>query len=98
MPSFVSTIFATGFALTVSASALPPRVGTPDSTSFSVTQVRNSRYVRHGPLALAKAYQKYGAPLPSDLHAAVANLTRLGRRATGSVATTPVEFDVEYLS
>ncbi|OLN81499.1 Endothiapepsin [Colletotrichum chlorophyti] len=67
---------------------------------FTVEQIRNPRFVRSGPLALAKAYRKYKAPLPEDLANAVANITAGGLvgRATGSVAANPQQFDIEYLS
>ncbi|KAK1569777.1 eukaryotic aspartyl protease [Colletotrichum navitas] len=95
--SFVSAL-AAGLALASTAVALP--AGTQQESSFSVEQVRNPRYVRSGPLALAKAYRKFKVPLPQDLANVVANITAagVGKRATGSVTTTPAEFDVEYLS
>uniref|UniRef100_L2FR36 Secreted aspartic proteinase n=1 Tax=Colletotrichum fructicola (strain Nara gc5) TaxID=1213859 RepID=L2FR36_COLFN len=67
---------------------------------FTVDQIKNPRYVRNGPLALAKAYRKYGKALPEDLSRVVANITSTGatKRATGSVAATPQDYDVEYLS
>lgn len=99
MPSLTALLLSAGLA-----AALPPRIGSPSSSGVTVIQqVRNPHYVRHGPLALAKAYHKYGAPLPADLAAAVANLTSSravpkGRRSTGSVAAAPAQYDVEYLS
>jgi len=82
------------------ATVIPSRIGTTASGfaggSFSVGQVRNTRYVRHGPIALAKAYHKYGVPIPDDLASAIASL--LQKRSTGSETTTPAEYDVEYLT
>lgn len=91
----VATIAAGGLA-----AAIPARVGTTASGfgggSFSVGQVRNARFVRHGPIALAKAYHKYGVSIPNDLASAVAGL--LQKRETGSETATPMEYDVEYLT
>lgn len=83
------------------ASAVPPRVGIPvppigSSGAFSVGQVHNSRHVRHGPIALAKAYRKYGISISDELASAVASIVQ--KRSTGSETTTPVEYDVEYLT
>lgn len=83
-----------------SASAIPPRIGTPapEEGSFSTTQVRNTKHVKNGPLALAKAYRKFKIPLPEELQAAVANTTGAVKRATGSATTTPTQYDSEYLT
>jgi hypothetical protein len=98
MSPSVSSVLVAGLALLAAASATPVRIGTPDiSSNFSVTQIRNPRYMRHGPIALAKAYHKYGAALPTDLATAVAKL-KTAKRATGSVAANPAEYDTEYLS
>ncbi|UQC87582.1 endothiapepsin [Colletotrichum lupini] len=95
--SFVSALTA-GLALASSVAALP--AGAQQERGFTVEQIKNPRYVRSGPLALAKAYRKYKAPLPADLAAVVANISSAGlvERATGSVAANPQEYDVEYLS
>ncbi|TEA12725.1 Endothiapepsin [Colletotrichum sidae] len=94
------TTIAAGLALasTAAAAALPAN---SQEKRFSVEQIRNPRYVRNGPLALAKAYRKYGAPLPDDLAHVIANITSTtgaSKRATGSVAANPEEYDIEYLS
>ncbi|KAF6809078.1 endothiapepsin precursor [Colletotrichum sojae] len=92
------TALTAGLALASTAAALP--AANANEKRFSVEQIRNPRYVRNGPLALAKAYRKYGAPLPEDLAQVVANITSTGnaKRATGSVAANPEDNDVEYLS
>ncbi|KKA30396.1 hypothetical protein TD95_003981 [Thielaviopsis punctulata] len=64
--------------------------------TYSVNQVRNVNFQRNGPLALAKAYKKFGAPMPEKLVAAVAKHTK---RATGSATTKPVDSsDSEFLT
>lgn len=56
---------------------------------FSVKQAANTAHkVKNGPSALAKAYQKFGVPVPKKL-AKAAN--------DGSVSATPAQFDVQYL-
>ncbi|KAL6414145.1 Endothiapepsin [Ilyonectria robusta] len=72
----------------------------PSGNEFSVRQVKNHKFTRDGPQALAKAYMKYGATLPKSLAAAVRNGKTLRRRrnATGSAVNTPVENDAEWLT
>jgi aspergillopepsin I len=98
MPA-LSTLMLATLATSGLASALPPRIGTTSNDAsagaFSVHQVRNARHVRSGPMAMAKAYHKYGKALPADLAAAVA---RISKRATGSEAANPVKYDIEYLT
>lgn len=69
------------------ASAIPydKRAGT-----FSVQQKLNEKFVRNGPAAYAKAFKKFGKPLPADLAKATGN--------DGSVTATPEDqYDSEYL-
>ncbi|KAK4129843.1 Asp-domain-containing protein [Parathielavia appendiculata] len=67
--------------------------------TVSLKQVRNTNFVRSGPLQLAKIYHKYKAPLPNDLKAAVKRVrNNLSKRPTGSAETKPEENDVEYLT
>lgn len=100
MAPLSTALFAATLATGSLATVIPAKIGTTASGfaggSFSVGQVRNTRYVRHGPLALAKAYHKYGVSIPDDLAAVIASL--LQKRSTGSETTTPVDFDTEYLT
>ena len=60
--------------------------------TFTVDQLAKP-VVKSGPVALAKAYQKYGTTaLPTQLKAAAA------AAASGSVTATPEQYDEEYLS
>ncbi|KAK3342002.1 aspartic peptidase domain-containing protein [Lasiosphaeria hispida] len=72
---------------------------TPPGTA-SLTQIRNPSFIPNGPLALAKAYSKYGQPLPPDLQAFIDRIHQQAqqKRSTGSVVTTPQQYDVEYLT
>lgn len=96
------TLLTAAFAATATAAAIPDPVDTTSNKgTASLVQVRNPNFeFRHGPLALAKAYQKFGAPIPEDLRAAVARF-RQGRnqkRQTGTVETDAEKHDVEYLT
>lgn len=80
----------------------------------SLRQVRNSRYnastsmTRHGVVALEKAYLKYNVAVPDDISTAVTRIRAnfrstlssfgLDKKDTGSVVTTPEDYDVEYLT
>ncbi|CAJ2509539.1 Uu.00g145650.m01.CDS01 [Anthostomella pinea] len=67
--------------------------------SFTVHQVRNEHHRRNGAQALAKAYRKFGAPMPEYLVNALNTTYANAKRATtGSVVTTPEEDDAEYLT
>ena len=92
---FVTVAFATG-AL---AGVLPPSSSIRSAGTASLKQVRNTNFVRSGPVQLAKIYNKYGAPLPVDLKGAVERI-RSGttKRSTGSAETDPEQNDVEYLT
>ena len=83
------------------ATVIPTRIGTP-AGSFSVEQVRSEKFAgKYGPLARARAYMKYGAPVPGDVQAAVERILSemgLDKRAKGSATTTPEQYDSEYLT
>jgi len=67
--------------------------------TFSVRQVSNPDFIRSGPYQLAKAYKKFGVPLPEDLKNALERLRLEKRkRSTGNEVTKPESYDVEYLT
>ncbi|KAI1630537.1 aspartic peptidase domain-containing protein [Biscogniauxia mediterranea] len=97
MQTFSQTLLLVAAALSLtSAAPLEEQKG----HSFTVHQVRNPKHVKNGALALAKAYRKYGAPFPEYLTTALNNQTSANtkRATTGSAATTPEEYDIEYLT
>jgi aspergillopepsin I len=82
-------------ALLGATSALPSPQ--PEAGRFTVNQTHNERFKRHGPAQVAKTYLKYGKPIPDELAAAL-GLTPNGKRSSGSVVTTPEEYDSEWLT
>lgn len=93
-------LLTAALAATGIAAAIPSRDDTTGNKgTASLLQVRNPSFeFRHGPLALAKAYQKFGAPMPEDLRAAIARFRLNQKRTTGTIATDPEKHDVEYLT
>jgi hypothetical protein len=87
-----------------SAWVVPPQQETSVSDRpqrFSVKQVPNPNYVPNGPLALAKAYNKYYVPIPEELRAAVKHVREgFVKRSNGSVETRPGDHggDREFLT
>ncbi|KAI1772917.1 secreted aspartic proteinase precursor [Hypoxylon cercidicola] len=95
MPSLSQTLLLAAAALSA-VSAAP--VEESKGHTFTVNQVRNPKHVKNGARALAKAYRKFGAPLPESLVNAL-NLTyAVTKRQTGSATNTPEEDDAEYLT
>src|ERR1700761_4201905 len=94
-------LIATFTASSMATAVLPFRVGTTTTTgsgSFSLAQVPNPNYVRHGPLALARAYHKFGIRLPKELETAVARMQGAkGKRSNGTAMATPTADDIEYV-
>ena len=70
--------------------------------TFTVKAAHNPDHVPVGPLALAKAYNKYNVPMPDDLIKAVERITGevLAGRATGEVPANPAPqgYDLEYIA
>ncbi|KAI0436100.1 aspartic peptidase domain-containing protein [Xylaria telfairii] len=82
------------------ASPIKTKVGTTvKNGSFSVNQVANPSFKPHGAFQLAKAYNKYGIPIPEGLAKTVAKYNAAkAKRDSGSVKTTPEQFDIQYLT
>ncbi|KAH7146223.1 secreted aspartic proteinase precursor [Dactylonectria macrodidyma] len=94
--TFTTFLVAT-LALTSTVAAVP--TNNVRGGKFSVAQVKNTKFVKSGPLALAKAYRKYGAELPAGLAATVDKIKNgPARRTEGSATTTPTEDDSEWLT
>ncbi|KAF7561564.1 hypothetical protein G7046_g2579 [Stylonectria norvegica] len=93
--TFGSFIVAIVSAMAVAGSSVPTTGG-----SFEVHRVPNPNFSGHnGPLALARAYHKYGIPINAKL-AAAANITTTAtqaKRGSGSGTATPDGDDLEYL-
>ncbi|KAJ3532110.1 hypothetical protein NM208_g8584 [Fusarium decemcellulare] len=73
----------------------------PQDKQFTVEQVKNTNFIHNGPLALARAYTKFGVPLPKGLAAAVSKLRpphKKNKRDNGSAVTTPADEDIEWLT
>ncbi|KAI8627616.1 secreted aspartic proteinase precursor [Xylariaceae sp. FL1651] len=80
-------------ALLGAASAAP----SPPPSRFTVNQVRNENFKRHGPAQVAKTYLKYGRPVPEELAAAL-GMDSNGKRSEGTVNTSPTQYDSEWLT
>ncbi|GAB0142972.1 hypothetical protein EsHS_00003505 [Epichloe bromicola] len=56
----------------------------------------NGNFKHNGPVALAKAYQKFNKPVPADVANAIHRQQH--KRTTGSATTTSKQYDSEYLT
>ena len=102
MQTFGSFLVAALTASLASGHVLPDRARTGVEAKVGTIQVDvvpNPDFVgRSGPVAMAKAYAKYGIPIPEKLaKAAEAGKARLQSRSTGSAPATPDNGDLEYL-
>ncbi|KAL2016671.1 hypothetical protein VTK56DRAFT_3173 [Thermocarpiscus australiensis] len=89
-----NTLVAATLAGAVAGSALPVHIGTTaQEGKFSLNQVRRVGHKFIPALSVYKTYMKYKAPIPDWLHEAVANATNgaVGKRATGSAVTSPID-------
>ncbi|KAI1734987.1 aspartic peptidase domain-containing protein [Xylaria scruposa] len=96
------TVVALTAALAGLAAATPikGKIGTTKNGSFTVNQVANPAFKPHGAYQLAKAYNKYGIPMPEGLAKTVAkyNAAKKAKRDSGSAKTTPEQYDIQYLT
>ncbi|AEO66262.1 0954570f-9a11-4458-a6b1-a77aee7c61ff [Thermothielavioides terrestris] len=95
----LSTMMVALAASSALGSTIPPRIGTIRSPgTFSVQQVHNPSYVKHGPTELFKARRKHGGNITQELLAAVASPSSKAANGTGSATNTPQNGDAEYLT
>ncbi|CEJ82859.1 Putative Endothiapepsin [[Torrubiella] hemipterigena] len=93
--TFGSFIVAVLSASLAAGAAVPSKVGTVE-----FKQTTNKRFTgRNGPLALARAYEKYGQPVSPELKAAAEKAAANGakKRATGTAVANSDQGDLEYL-
>ncbi|KAI2626413.1 eukaryotic aspartyl protease [Xylaria nigripes] len=86
---------------------LSPQVNMPTvaGTTFKINQIPNPNFhgtkKGEGAKAMAKAYLKYGAPIPNDLllyvEQLLAELLLTQEPGAGEVAATPEKFDSDYV-
>lgn len=96
MPTFAQTLLLATVALSVGSAAAPLEEHRQRSPGFTVHQVRNPSFVKNGAVALARAYRKFGKPLPEGLSSTMA--VRRRQEEQGSAETTPEPQDTEYLT
>ncbi|KAL7942037.1 aspartic peptidase domain-containing protein [Trichoderma barbatum] len=89
--TILSASLATGSAL--------PNIA-PSSGSFEIKRTVNENFLGHnGPLALARAYVKYGVPVSNTLVKAIdlVKSAQLIKRSNGNVTAIPDGDDLQYL-
>ncbi|KAJ6442490.1 amino acid transporter [Purpureocillium lavendulum] len=94
--SFLVTVLTASLA---AGSAIPSVAG---QGSFEVKRAVNKNFSgRNGPLALARAYNKYGIHVSNDLLKAIETIraahSQNARRNSGNATATPDNGDLEYL-
>ncbi|KAJ3491557.1 hypothetical protein NLG97_g5570 [Lecanicillium saksenae] len=101
--ALVSVLVGSQLALALPATSFSS--STSESQTFGGTLQYNGKLSANGPLALAKAYAKYGTPVPEGVAKSAAKAAaaiahaREKRQNQGSVTAFPVpEYDREYLA
>lgn len=99
VPQPTAVAFTAALAGLAAATPIKTKIGTK-AGSFSVNQVANAAFKPHGAFQLAKAYNKYGIPMPEGLARTVAkyNAAKKAKRDSGSATTTPEQYDIQYLT
>lgn len=99
MSPSLTELFVATLALATTVTGAPAGTDLPRGNRYSIAQVKNTKYTKSGPLALAKVYRKYGVRLPTDLAAAVTKVKAANtRRDEGNATTTPADNDSEWLT
>ncbi|KAI0196389.1 aspartic peptidase domain-containing protein [Astrocystis sublimbata] len=100
VPQPTAVALTAALAGLAAAGPIKSKVGTAKNGSFTVNQVANAAFKPHGPFQLAKAYNKYGIPMPEGLSKMVANYNAVkkAKRDSGSAKTTPEQYDIQYLT
>ncbi|KAI0867526.1 aspartic peptidase domain-containing protein [Hypoxylon argillaceum] len=99
VPQPTAVALTAALAGLAAATPIKGKVGTKVG-SFTVNQVANTAFKPHGAFQLAKAYNKYGIPMPEGLAKKVAQYTaaKKTKRDSGSATTTPEQYDIQYLT
>ena len=93
MQSFGSFLVAFLTASMAAGGAIPTKVGT-----IEAKQTPNKGFTaKNGPIALARAYNKYGVPISPALRKAIQKAKGIGKRATGTAIANSDQNDLEYL-
>ncbi|KAI1748974.1 aspartic peptidase domain-containing protein [Xylaria castorea] len=100
VPQPTAVAFTAALAGLAAATPIKSKIGTTKNGSFTVNQVANTAFKPHGAYQLAKAYNKYGIPMPEGLAKTVAkyNAAKKSKRSSGSAKTTPEQYDIQYLT
>ncbi|KAI0451247.1 aspartic peptidase domain-containing protein [Xylaria acuta] len=100
VPQPTAVALTAALAGLAAASPIKSKIGTTKNGSFTVNQVANAAFKPHGAYQLAKAYNKYGIPMPEGLAKTVAkyNAAKKAKRDSGSAKTTPEQYDIQYLT
>ncbi|KAI0465667.1 aspartic peptidase domain-containing protein [Xylaria cf. heliscus] len=100
VPQPTAVALTAALAGLAAATPIKGKVGTTKNGSFTVNQISNTAFKPHGPYQLAKAYNKYGIPMPEGLAKTVAkyNAAKKVKRDSGSAKTTPEQYDIQYLT
>lgn len=93
--AFFVSVLAAGLATAAPAPSAP-------GATFSIPVVHNENHEANGVIAMARAFNKFGKELPTELAEAVDRIleARLQSRAQGTVGAMPVPegYDLEYLA
>lgn len=95
------SFLVTALSASLAAGKVIPTIEPAQPGSFEVKRSVNTNFSgRNGPLALARAYNKYGINVPESLVKAIETTNKANnlKRDSGNVTTTPDKDDLEYLT